>query len=692
MPMLQDINNKEKMEAAITRLCESIGELLQYYPLVLRNDFQSSSSAGSAVASSSTNDALPNSEQPTPKTSIASSTHDVNRMADAVEGFLTELTRATSIGLREGDGFELWSVLELLECVPGRMQAEAEAKVEVETRASARCSPSSPVPAPKATISRSPASLPPRRGDGQTKATTFPALSLQPTAYPAPAFASARPSRRRVEEDGASWWQHPQRFRFASQLVYVVRSTFPAAPRPLKARMLLRLALNQGCLLASLELLRLWCRNELEGFYEPMRGPPHAETRTLSAASKGGPCVALLTQPETDSDVWNSFVAAIAPVSGPPVTEIAAGAPRVTPQPFNLQLLVAGLDDDSVASLEYYTQLQCYVQGRRSIRPSALACYEASQRRSAHGADASAVAHTMLSLPGAASAASQVRRNTSALPTQQHVLQVEALPTARPTVVPRSDCEAVHHENGSVADTSSQSSSLSARRRLRRCRKKRVCRRGADCDGGVGEGVEAATELGGDEGLDNGVGRLSVSSPPLDPLARHERCHGSSSSVPLAADDLVYGGESAPQQSPLPSNDFMGEGEASGTADRTNVDAESTLGVPSAGSTEPAAAARRVSDTASRVSVHDTEDDRHDEAALQRTLHAIDEGSGRLSTTTEANPQRQPEASSSLPPQLVALRARALQCWAVAVAHAESQERKRLSARDADAYDATITQ
>jgi hypothetical protein len=43
------------------------------------------------------------------------------------------------------------------------------------------------------------------------------------------------------------------------------------------------------------------------------------------------------------------------------------------------------------------------------------------------------------------------------------------------------------------------------------------------------------------------------------------------------------------------------------------------------------------------------------------------------------------KCDSALPPELESLQARVLQCWAVAVAHAASRERKRLSECDVDA-------
>ncbi|KAI5688211.1 hypothetical protein MNV84_04253 [Leishmania braziliensis] len=281
------------MDAAIVRLRGCLGELLSYYPHVLRNVFEPEPSLLGAPE--------PSQQQ----------LQDPSAVADIIEGFLTELTRVLSIGIRD-DNLGLWSVLELLECVPDRMQAVAEATAA---------------------------------------ATQTAVLGEDRTRGPL---------------------QELQRFRFASQLVYVVRSTFPAASHALRTRILLRLTLNQGCLLAALELLREWCRQELLAFYA-------ASDRGCSNSVVGSvPSEALLVQPDSGSDVWNSFVAAIAPVAGPPVAEIAAGAPKLAAQPFHLQLLVSGLDDSSAASRAYYTQVQSYVYGRRPTRPSALVCYRAA--------------------------------------------------------------------------------------------------------------------------------------------------------------------------------------------------------------------------------------------------------------------------------------------------------------------------
>ncbi|TPP44962.1 hypothetical protein CGC20_12200 [Leishmania donovani] len=285
------------MDAAIAQLRGCLEELLAYYPHVLRNVFEAEPSPLAA----------PELPQQRP--------HDSSALADAIEDFLTELTRILSIGLCDDD-LGLWSVLELLECVPDRMQAVAEATATATETAA----------------------LGKHRARGPLK--------------------------------------QLQRFRFASQLVYLVRSAFPATAPALRARILLRLTLNQGCLLAALELLREWCWPELLG-----------STLLVTEA---------VATSDTDSDMWNSFVAAIAPVAGPPVAEIAAGAPKVAAQPFHLQLLVPGLDDSSAASRDYYTQVENYACGEGAASSPQLSTHPAEQlvlRVESLPVDPEAVAH-----------------------------------------------------------------------------------------------------------------------------------------------------------------------------------------------------------------------------------------------------------------------------------------------------------
>ncbi|KAG5477816.1 hypothetical protein LSCM1_05118 [Leishmania martiniquensis] len=327
------------MDSAIAQLRECVRELLAYHLHILRNEFEPQPSP------------LAEPQPPHPQP------HDSSALADAIEGFLTELTRVLSMGLCDSDG-GLWRVLELLECVPGRMQAAAEA----------------------------------------TAATT----------------EAAAAGEHRVREP----LQRLQRFRFASQMVYVARSTFSAVSHTLRARILLRLTLNQGCLLAALELLRRWCWPELLVLYAARRGG-------LSSAAADS--TALLVQPHTDSDLWNSFVAAIAPVAGPPVGEIAAGAPKVATQPFHLQLFVSGLDDNSAASHSYYTQVQRYVFGRQPTRPSALACYRAALQRPRRLAAEDSSCYCA-AFPGEGVASSS---QIAQYPAEQLVLRVESLPVDR---------------------------------------------------------------------------------------------------------------------------------------------------------------------------------------------------------------------------------------------------------------------
>ncbi|GET89007.1 hypothetical protein, conserved [Leishmania tarentolae] len=354
------------MDAAIVQLRRCLEELLAYYPYVLRNVFEAESSPLAEPELS-----------PQPL-------HDSSALADVLEGFLTELTRVLSIGL-SNDDLGLWSVLELLECVPDRIQAVAEAST--------------------------------------TK--------------------TAAPGRHRAREP-----LQLQRFCFASQLVYVVRTAFPTTAPVVRARILLRLTLNQGCLLAALELLRKWCWSELLVFYGTRdRGCSNDATSSTSP-------MALLLQSDTDSDLWNCFIAAIAPVAGPPVAEIMTGAPRVAAHPFQLQLLIPGLDNSSTASHAYYTQVENYAHGRQPVRPSALECYRAALRQQSspvRNADSSFRAVS----PGKGAASSP---QLGLHPTEQLVLRVESLPVDRRTAQPKG---AASMSRGNVSYDSS--STLSSR-------------------------------------------------------------------------------------------------------------------------------------------------------------------------------------------------------------------------------------
>lgn len=693
------------MEASIARLRASLGDVLRYYPMVLRNGFMSSSSSSSAAAASchdASADAVGMSLMAHAATSWPAD--DADDMADAVEGFLTELTRVLSIGLCEGDGFELWSVLELLECVPDRVQAAAEAEVRSPIPKSLATSPAPVKKAPTtaAADSRSQVSAVARRGALQQ---TSPAVAAAPhtatnvttskliAAPQDTAQGDVRTGEAADEGGSTSWRHHLSRFHFASQLVYMVRSTFPAAPHALQTRILLRLALNQGCLLASLELLRWWCRTELDSFYASSgsRQRTSQGRRTSSgserekgalsqlstvdnnnsSSSGGGGGGALLTQPDVDSDVWNSFVAAIAPVAGPPALEIAAGAPRTAALPFHLQLFVAGLDDGSAASLEFYTQLQSYVQGRRSTRPSALVCYRASQQRCTRGTDASATAPPFSFLSGVDTAAgSPARRRASAAPAQQHVLQVEALPISRVKSTSNNDSAALPRRDnsgvGGVADTTltsqeDSSNCTSTRQRQRRHHRRRKHLTRSDA---TEEGANAGM-MGGDTYGDEASSTQtrsfsspsSTSSATSPSLTRCPPSHCSSSSVvssqarrhrrhrrPVAS--------SSPQQQQEQLNDTV---------------------VP----LEPCAATK-------------TTHEKEATEARERNL-CSDSRSGGVSPLCShaahvTSRKGEVDASaSSLSPELAELQARALQCWAVAVAHAESQERRRLGARDVDA-------
>ncbi|KAG5500810.1 hypothetical protein JIQ42_04835 [Leishmania sp. Namibia] len=557
------------MDAAIAQLRGCIGELLAYYPHVLRNSFEA---------------------QPSPLTAPQppqSRPHHSSALADAIEGFLTELTRVLSIGLCDDDT-GLWSVLELLECVPDRMQAVAEA----------------------------------------TAATT----------------KTTAASEHKVREP----LQRLQRFRFASQLVYVVRSTFHAASHTLRARIFLRLTLNQGCLLAALELLRQWCWPELLVFYAAGRGD------RSSAAADSTPPTGLLVQPDTDSDLWNSFVAAVAPVAGPPVAEIAAGAPKVATQPFHLQLFVSGLDDNSAASHSYYTQVQRYAFGRQPTRPSALAFFRAALQRQCSLATADSSGCCAVSPGEGATSSSQLGPH----PAEQLVLRVESLPV---------DCRGASVKAAapaSRADVSydSSSSTLSSRvvaqapfssvrgerlRSTKQRRRRHPLLSATDREAAVHDEDVAAppTSAGKTDGNTNKgtdiIARAAVHSPTVE--AEAKTCRGASEASEEAA--ATSKGDDVLQKDDVPH------------------------AVPAADDSGSAEGASRALDTA------------------LTDLPGADplSSSTALRASVSAYP---PVDASSAPapfPELTDLRHRLWLCWSAVVAHAELEECTRIAVRDVDA-------
>ncbi|KAG5478297.1 hypothetical protein CUR178_05012 [Leishmania enriettii] len=558
------------MDAAIAQLRECIEELLAYHPHVLRNSFEAQPSPLTA----------PQPPQPRP--------HYSSALADAIEGFLTELTRVLSISLCDDDA-GLWSVLELLECVPDRMQAVADvASATTETAAA---------------------------------------------------------SEHKVREP----LKRLQRFRFASQLVYVVRSTFHAASHTLRARILLRLMLNQGCLLAALELLRQWCWPELLVFYAAGRGD------RSSAAADSTPPTGLLVQPDTDSDLWNSFVAAVAPVAGPPVAEISAGAPRVATHPFHLQLFVSGLDDNSAAPHSYYTQVRTYAFGRQPTRPSALAFFRAALQRQCNLATADSSDSRAVSPGEGATSSSQLGPH----PAEQLVLRVESLPVDRrgasvKAAVPSSradvsyDCSSSILSSRVVVQAPFSSVRGERLRSTRQRRRRHPLLSSTDREAAVpAEDVAAPPTLaaGKTDGNTNKrtdiIARAAVHSPTVEAGAK--TCRGASETSEEAA--ATSKGDDVLQKCNVPH------------------------AVPAADDSGSAEGASRALDT------------------VLTDLPGADplSSSTALRASVSAYPPVGASSDTAPFPELADLRHRLWLCWFAVVAHAELEECTRIAVRDVDA-------
>ncbi|AYU79249.1 hypothetical protein LdCL_240021700 [Leishmania donovani] len=553
------------MDAAIAQLRGCLEELLAYYPHVLRNVFEAEPSPLAA----------PELPQQRP--------HDSSALADAIEDFLTELTRILSIGLCDDD-LGLWSVLELLECVPDRMQAVAEATATATETAA----------------------LGKHRARGPLK--------------------------------------QLQRFRFASQLVYLVRSAFPATAPALRARILLRLTLNQGCLLAALELLREWCWPELLVFYAASDGG------RSNGAAGSAPSVALLVQSDTDSDMWNSFVAAIAPVAGPPVAEIAAGAPKVAAQPFHLQLLVPGLDDSSAASRDYYTQVENYACGRQPTRPSALACYRAALRQ--HSSSARKDDRSFLAASSGEGAASSPQLSTH--PAEQLVLRVESLPVDRRTALAKG-ASPVSRGNVSYGSSSTLSSrpmtqeSLSSvhRDRLRGAKKRRRRHPSLSTAEAVAHDKDAAgspTPEGKPSNItSDNTGSAAEAAPHTSTVVAEAReCQGAPGAGEKAA--LPYRKDCAFQ---------CDDPQVAPTLDEAGAAQAASRALDTVSTDSPAAASHR----------------------LSPALHAAESSNRTLDSMS----------TPALSPELRNLRHRLWLCWLAVVTHAESEERIRIAVHDVDA-------
>ncbi|ORC88793.1 uncharacterized protein TM35_000152240 [Trypanosoma theileri] len=115
------------------------------------------------------------------------------------------------------------------------------------------------------------------------------------------------------------------RLKFSGQLVYVVKSTFVRSTAAVRTRALLRLALNQGVLLAALELISRWNGEELATFY-------------------ANPSISVLCS--VDEELWDTFLHACAPIGGVTLADIEAGVPKgATVMKFNMKLALPDMDD-----------------------------------------------------------------------------------------------------------------------------------------------------------------------------------------------------------------------------------------------------------------------------------------------------------------------------------------------------------
>ncbi|RNF02794.1 uncharacterized protein Tco025E_08330 [Trypanosoma conorhini] len=118
------------------------------------------------------------------------------------------------------------------------------------------------------------------------------------------------------------------RLRFSGQLIYVIKSTFVRCTSAARTRALIRLALSQGVLLASLELIARWNAAELAAFY-------------------ADPASSVLCS--VDGELWDAFLRACAPIGGVTLTEIGAGVSKgVSVVKFDMKLALPDPAGDEV--------------------------------------------------------------------------------------------------------------------------------------------------------------------------------------------------------------------------------------------------------------------------------------------------------------------------------------------------------
>jgi hypothetical protein len=146
-------------------------------------------------------------------------------------------------------------------------------------------------------------------------------------------------------------------FRFAVQMVLLIRTSFSTASEAVKSRAFLRCALNQGCLLAALEVLGRQFQPILEGYMMD-----HAILRQYG------------------TDRWDRLVRVVAPIAGPPLDvffTVASSSNSSSPKgsnnsvmsspssgpsagvAFDLDLVVPEFD----YSKEYMSSVKLYIAG-----------------------------------------------------------------------------------------------------------------------------------------------------------------------------------------------------------------------------------------------------------------------------------------------------------------------------------------
>lgn len=290
-------------------------------------------------------------------------------MAELAELLISQVMLLLSLGLH--DGVDVWRVLETLKRIPEKLDvaayqaqkgpAAAPTKVinkgtvvgtPVVTAATSLSSSTTTTPVTAVVSTTRTAS------SSSTVATTGPVLRGVLQAPSGGCRPEEGRGRGRGAEEGAEAEAaaaavrcHRQRLSFATQLVRTVESGYADSPSLVRARIFLRLALNYGCLLAALELIARYSRQEIRFFYKSpeLNALFHYKRHDRpqqqpSAADRGGDEDACAG---SHGDLWEQFQAVMAPAGGVPLRDIEAGATKgFSLLRFRLSLFVKGLDDD----------------------------------------------------------------------------------------------------------------------------------------------------------------------------------------------------------------------------------------------------------------------------------------------------------------------------------------------------------